>query len=204
MPKDTFNKLPIEKRNSILNAAVKEFELRRVEDAVIANIIKTAKIPRGSFYQYFEDKYDLYEYIIGYINNIKNDYFQEVFFSDHLPFLERVRALYNKAIDFSSQNKAFVLISKRHTESIYVKYSEQFQRNLNELKVTFDTWIEKDKEKGLIRKDIDTRVLSHMISTFLSHLTTEQFLYEKYSKSELHQKNDDFIDIIMNGSKGHN
>lgn len=33
-----------------------------MKEASIANIVKLAEIPRGSFYQYFEDKEDLYYY----------------------------------------------------------------------------------------------------------------------------------------------
>ena len=64
MPKDTFFRLPDDKRNRILKGAKKEFYNCTFSEASINRIIKDAEIPRGSFYQYFEDKKDLYLYVI--------------------------------------------------------------------------------------------------------------------------------------------
>ncbi|MFV0561082.1 MAG: TetR/AcrR family transcriptional regulator [Enterococcus sp.] len=64
MPKKTFLHLSEEKRKRIMKAAKKEFARVPLNDASIAQIIKDAEIPRGSFYQYFEDKEDLYFYCI--------------------------------------------------------------------------------------------------------------------------------------------
>lgn len=64
MPKQTFFNLPREKREVILEAARQEFSERVLQEASIANIIKRAEIPRGSFYQYFEDKDDLFLYLL--------------------------------------------------------------------------------------------------------------------------------------------
>lgn len=64
MPKDTFYNLNEEKKKKIFDAAVKEFAARRFSDASINQIIKTAEIPRGSFYQYFDGKEDIYLYVI--------------------------------------------------------------------------------------------------------------------------------------------
>jgi len=70
MPKDTFFRLPDDKRDRILKGAKKEFYNCTFSEASINRIIKDAEIPRGSFYQYFEDKKDLYLYVIE--ENIKS------------------------------------------------------------------------------------------------------------------------------------
>ena len=64
MPKQTFFNLPASKRNILLEAAKKEFTRAPLFEASIANIVRAAGIPRGSFYQYFEDKEDLYLYLL--------------------------------------------------------------------------------------------------------------------------------------------
>ena len=64
MPMQTFFNLPEDKRRTILRAARQEFSRVTLEQASIANIIKTANIPRGSFYQYFENKEDLYMFMM--------------------------------------------------------------------------------------------------------------------------------------------
>lgn len=65
MPKQTFFNLPDQKRETLIQAAKKEFSRAPYSDASIANIIREASIPRGSFYQYFEDKEDLYDYLLA-------------------------------------------------------------------------------------------------------------------------------------------
>ena len=65
MPKETFYRLPDEKRERIMAAAEREFLENSFEAASINCIIKEAAIPRGSFYQYFEDKKDIFLYIVS-------------------------------------------------------------------------------------------------------------------------------------------
>lgn len=62
MPTETFFRLPEDKQERILEAARVEFSRVPLQEASIAQIVKLADIPRGSFYQYFEDKEDLYYY----------------------------------------------------------------------------------------------------------------------------------------------
>lgn len=64
MPKETFFNLDEDKKVRIIEAAKKEFKLNLLHKSRISNIISDAKIPRGSFYQYFDDIEDLYFYII--------------------------------------------------------------------------------------------------------------------------------------------
>jgi len=64
MPKETFLNLDEAKRTKIMDAAIKEFTEHELHKARVSNIIKEADIPRGSFYQYFEDLDDLYYYVI--------------------------------------------------------------------------------------------------------------------------------------------
>ena len=74
MPKPTFYNLNEEKREKIKRALKKEFTKHTFEKASISNIIEEAKIPRGSFYQYFEDKEDALKYIIeDFLNDEKEE-----------------------------------------------------------------------------------------------------------------------------------
>ena len=67
MPTTTFFNLPPPKREKLLNAAIAEFARRPYGEVSINRIIQGAEIPRGSFYQYFADKTDLFQYVLrGY------------------------------------------------------------------------------------------------------------------------------------------
>lgn len=62
MPTATFFRLPEEKRARLMEACWGELTRVRFTDVSINRIITAAHIPRGSFYQYFEDKEDLIRY----------------------------------------------------------------------------------------------------------------------------------------------
>jgi|P827metagenome_2_1110787.scaffolds.fasta_scaffold01829_12 AcrR family transcriptional regulator len=64
MPTPTFFRLPEEKRARLTGAAWREFSAVRFSEASINRIVRDAQIPRGSFYQYFADKDDLFFYLL--------------------------------------------------------------------------------------------------------------------------------------------
>lgn len=61
MIKNTFYNLPKAKRDRIFASIKKEFDRVPLDKISINRIIKDAGISRGSFYQYFDDKGDLYD-----------------------------------------------------------------------------------------------------------------------------------------------
>ncbi len=64
MPTTTFFRLPEEKRKRLIEACWTELTRVRFAEVSINRIIASARIPRGSFYQYFEDKEDLTRYLL--------------------------------------------------------------------------------------------------------------------------------------------
>ncbi len=60
MPTDTFFRLPEEKRERIMESAWAEITRVPYDEVSINRIVQGAEIPRGSFYQYFKDKEDLF------------------------------------------------------------------------------------------------------------------------------------------------
>lgn len=64
MPKSTFFGLPEERRERLVREAIAEFADRTYAEASLSQIARRARIPKGSFYQYFEDKLDLYRWLL--------------------------------------------------------------------------------------------------------------------------------------------
>ncbi|OCA90707.1 TetR family transcriptional regulator [Bacillus sp. FJAT-27225] len=65
MPKGTFLNLPDDKKQTLIQAIKLEFSRVPLYKASITNIITSANIPRGSFYQYFEDKEDAFFFLLN-------------------------------------------------------------------------------------------------------------------------------------------
>jgi len=77
MPSDTFLRLNDDKKKKLLEASFKEFSFNNFNDVSINRIIKEAGISRGSFYMYFEDKKDLYFYLLEQYSEILIDNMKE-------------------------------------------------------------------------------------------------------------------------------
>ena len=74
MPKDTFFNLPEDKRTLICDVAIDEFAEYPFDQASINRIVAKSGIAKGSFYQYFEDKKDLFLHIMQLIAEEKINY----------------------------------------------------------------------------------------------------------------------------------
>ena len=71
MPSNTFLNLPEDKQNRLMDAASREFSAKPYNEASINKIIQEAGIPRGSFYMYFQDKEELFRYLVhGYMEQL--------------------------------------------------------------------------------------------------------------------------------------
>ncbi|GAB4115295.1 MAG: TetR/AcrR family transcriptional regulator [Roseiflexaceae bacterium] len=66
MPKQTFFNLPSAKRQAIIDLAIAEFAENPYAQASISRIVERAGIAKGSLYQYFEHKQDLFLYLVEY------------------------------------------------------------------------------------------------------------------------------------------
>ena len=66
MPSETFKNLDENKKQRLIKAAIEEFSRVSFSEASINNIINNANISRGSFYMYFENKDDLFKYILNF------------------------------------------------------------------------------------------------------------------------------------------
>lgn len=71
MPSNTFLNLPEDKQSRLMDAASREFSAKPFNEVSINKIIQEAEIPRGSFYMYFQDKEELFRYLVhGYVEQL--------------------------------------------------------------------------------------------------------------------------------------
>lgn len=64
MPSATFFALPAERRARLVDEAIVEFAERPFAEASLSQIARRTQIAKGSFYQYFENKLDLYRWLL--------------------------------------------------------------------------------------------------------------------------------------------
>jgi len=173
MPKQTFFNLKKKKKNKIISAATDEFSSKVYEQVNLSDIIKKAGIPRGSFYQYFIDKKDLYLYILDLIKEKKMSYLKDIFYSEDIPFLDLVEQLYDQGIQFAIAFPKYVKIFDKLLNNKNQIYDEIMKENLQFAIDYYAKCIERDKEKKRISNDIDTRTLAEIVSSLTTNVTIE-------------------------------
>ena len=103
MPKQTFLNLPEEKRQGIVNAAIEEFAEFGFEASSINRMVASSGISKGSFYQYFEDKMDVFKYLMDVIAKEKTDYYMGKHPPNaHLDTFEYFRWMVKTGMEFNS------------------------------------------------------------------------------------------------------
>lgn len=169
MPKSTFYNLNEEKKKRIFDAAIQEFAAHRFSEASLNKIVKNAEIPWGSFYQYFNDKEDIYLYMYEEIGKEKRDIAQ------HVNNVDRDA----DSFELSMQTiKATFKWAKEKPEYIQIGIlmeidNSEFITNLrNETAKKMIEMVERDKKRGVIKSEVDSELLADMIYTLMWKLYT--------------------------------
>jgi AcrR family transcriptional regulator len=99
MPTATFYRLPTPKRARIVQAAYTEFARAPFPDASVSNIIRQAQVAHGSFYQYFQDKADIFDYLLSLQQNHNIAWMREVLDQEDNDFLAAIAIVFDRLID---------------------------------------------------------------------------------------------------------
>lgn len=201
MPKSTFFKLKEEKKKKIMDAALKEFSGSSFDTASINQIVKESDIAKGSFYQYFKDKDDIYNYVLEVCLSKKEEYlsrvleenmYNDIYVTLKNIFLETVEFQRNNLRIFSILDKCGRSLDLRLKQDISMKKDYFNYLPIIEL-------FEEEKRLENIDYDID-------INTFIKILSRYScVIMEDYIKSgsllEVEKDIDEIISLLKNGIK---
>ncbi len=193
MPKDTFYNLSEEKKKRIFDAAVQEFSTRRFSDASLNQIVKAAKIPWGSFYQYFNDKEDLYLYIV---EEISKDMHQIIgAFNPNASFFETIIQRAEGTLKIGKMRPEYTRLGAL-TVIDNSEFMLQLLRASNEKYIEI---IERDKKRGMIKPEIDSDVVAKMIYIFIFN----EYLYSGFDEARYLNKVEGAVQILKQGIAVH-
>lgn len=199
MPKQTFLSLPEDKQNTLIQSAKKEFSRVPLHEASIANIIKDAGIPRGSFYQYFEDKEDLYYYLLNQVaqeNNKKlNSILQEKKGNLFEALLEQFRYMislrhHEEHNDFLRY--AFLNMNHRKENTMANNiYKESLKNERTQTLEMVDTSflnIEDKQELSHVIRIVGAITFHNLVQVFVHDLTDEEAIFNYEAQISLIKK----------------
>jgi AcrR family transcriptional regulator len=105
MPRSTWWNLPCEKRERVLEAARREFAANGFAAGSLNEIAQRAGVAKGSLFQYFDDKLDLWLTLYqGDCRRVRDRIEQALSESGGLLFFERVRAVVKACLAFYAEN----------------------------------------------------------------------------------------------------
>lgn len=114
MPSERYFKLSDDKQQRIIEASMDEFISSGMHDASINKIIKDADISRGSFYTYFTDKTDLFEFIFNMLKKSATKSILDEVDRNQGDIFRAARSLVIQGVNLAgnADNKASVLLDK--------------------------------------------------------------------------------------------
>lgn len=207
MPSQTFFNLPEDKRERIINAAVDEFSKYSFNNASIARIIEGAGIPRGSFYQYFDDIKDVYKYMLQISGDKKLQYLYGLLGKlDELSIFQILRELYAGGLRFAEEHPRLAAIGNNLLKESQELKEEIFGDMEHKSSQFYEGLLIKAIQKGELSSALDIKVGAFIFNS-LSTAITDYFLSQSEEKDVLTDSEgflktvDSMLYIIENGMK---
>lgn len=165
MPKPTFINLDKAKRDKFLAVALEEFATNDYDHASITHIVKVLGIAKGSVYQYFENKKDLYIYLLETATRKRLDYVKPLLKSPPKDFYDLFAGIFRQTMMFDIENPFYGRILAN-------AYNEKFSKDLGntmffQRRKAMDFMrgmIERELLRGGIRFDINIDLASYLIA----------------------------------------
>lgn len=190
MPKETFLNLGEEKQENVMRAAISKFSSLGYEKSNMGDIAKTAGVAKGSMYQYFENKKELFLYSIQWC-------------------IDLLMKKYNKFIsapdkninifDYLYESSREIIVQMREEREAVIFIQEVFLgRYKNVLDESMDyiwkasdqyvlDFIRQGKKNGYIREDIDDKLLC-------LYVTGVSFKFKEYIMNRAKSMGQEIID----------
>jgi len=189
MPKQTFFNLPDSKQQRIIKAATEEFAVYPYLKTSINRIIEKADISKGSFYQYFNNKKDIYKYIIEqaseekikFLNNRMKDY-------QDYNFFKMLRKLFIVSIQFKNEYPLYSEIGDRLLNGGNDALKEEiYSESKPKSHDFFKSILKKAVKRGEIDSEVDIEFTAFMLTDF--SISIVNYYFENH--------NPDNVDEIM-------
>lgn len=192
MISQTFLNLKPEKKERIFNAAKKEFSRVPLEKALVSNIIRDSGIPRGSFYQYFENIDDLFVYIIDTMYKESLSRFRGSMENEKLNYFDACKEEFYRVLTIleNGENRQFNM-------NIYMSFVNSSLKNsklieeMNQLRIKEES----DSIPSEIKNLPNSKIFLGLIE--MANITClNEFILKGRSKEEVFSEYENYLDYI--------
>ncbi|EYE89583.1 hypothetical protein Q428_01630 [Fervidicella metallireducens AeB] len=198
------------RKEEVVAAAVEVFKEKGIENTKMTDVALKAEVGIASVYRYFKTKTDLIVEAATWlwreeVNNFYNEFYEENFLK--LSGSERVRKVLSSFIDiYENHSETIVFLENFDNYIVNQKIStdklEEYEKNIITLKSLILSSIEKGKEDGTIKKQINSNDFYITITHSLMSLCQKLILRGAVLKSDSEVKGREqlslLIDMAMN------
>ncbi len=189
MPLERFFRLPEEKKECIMYAAIAEFARVPFEKASINKIIQDASISRGSFYTYFVDKDDLACYVLKETEIAILEYMKKILTEGQGDFFQLWIRMFNEMIEYIQESKDMMKVvhnvmlyqagmrmtAPQNSTRTFFDFKEQLLRESILENVNFSDWARKD---SLEIKSVFSIAGVSLVEAFMKYCNAPESLEE--------------------------
>jgi AcrR family transcriptional regulator len=181
MPKQTFLNLPEEKRKAFIEIALAAFADNDYNTASVSKIVEKAGIAKGSVYQYFEDKQDLFMYLLEFANQQMMGVIQQTPPPDpNADFFETLRWQMSVAVQAAIEYPIHSKLARRAYTSPLPFRDAILEKTKKVREEHFQATVARAQAAGHLDPNLDPSVVSFMVQGLMSDLGT--FLQSKFGK----------------------
>ena len=201
-PLETFYNLPEEKQNRILKAAIDEFSQNGYKDGSIQSIADKAGVSKGSMYQYFKNKQELFLYIFDITIEMKIDYLNEIDLEEEdLAFFDLIERICLDTVELARENPELHRFYNKMMQGVPLEIKDIVDEKLKSQGIRkYRTYINRAIEKGEVIAGIDIDFLSFVVYKLLGEFGMR--LGQKItdiSKEEARDEVRQFVNFLKSG-----
>lgn len=202
MPKQTFLNLPNEKRKVIVDAAIDEFAEYGLENASTNRIVANSGIAKGSFYQYFEDKQDVFMYLLTILENEKMEFFKTKHPpSKNMDTFQYFRWMIKSGMEFNSAYPRMTQAISRVLLGEGLYYGKTFEDQRQKANKALHMMIEQAIKSGEVDPSVDVELAVMIMETWSnaigSYILNEGMKQKDIMKWVRSKKTQETIDKLL-------
>jgi len=201
MPKQTFFNLEDSKQNIIIQAGIEEFASKPFSKVTVDNLVDNAGIPKGSFYQYFTNKEDLYKHIFIVLSQKKKDVLSHSI-SDigEKGFSDFIRELYLAGMNFDLEKTTYLDLNEQFLHNCTKELRDGIlEVMIEESNALFNQVLSYYVKKGDLKADLKIEMLSSMMTSLTIFMSKSLMNESKLTRNMIIERIDGMLSVIENG-----
>lgn len=188
MPTETFYNLKPEKKQAFLDACLREFGMHGYRTASVSRIVSILGIAKGSVYQYFSNKADLYRFLVNTAaktkfehirRSLENETGERDFFALHAAVL-----MAGADFDFSFPAYSLVIANAMREEQSEElgDLGAELVRQSSDFLASF---VQHGIDRGDVRDDVDPVLVVHLVNA--NSMSLAEYMEHRFDFSLVQQ-----------------